>query len=137
MLLVSLDIVLVQAGTGMAVNLYVSLSRRHPGSHPRDYFVGSLRSMRWALGHGAVALVVHASLGLALAVLALVGPIYAALRRRAAVALVAGVAGLLVIGAGFNGASYLDYNDTLSSLLMALLGFGAVGLYSVALLLQP
>jgi hypothetical protein len=45
------------------------------------------------------------------------------------------LAGLLVIGAGFNGASFLDFNDNLSSLLMAVLTLGALGCYSAALCL--
>ena len=41
--------------------------------------------------------------------------------------------GLLVIGAGFNGASFLDYGHDISSLIMALLAFGAIACYAAAL----
>jgi hypothetical protein len=44
---------------------------------------------------------------------------------------------LLVIGAGFNGASFLDFNDNVSSLLMALLALGALSCYMVGLYLLP
>lgn len=37
-----------------------------------------------------------------------------------------------VLGAGFNGAAFLDFNEASSSLLMALLAFVAVGCYAVA-----
>jgi hypothetical protein len=41
--------------------------------------------------------------------------------------------------AGFNGASFLDFNKDISSLIMALLAFAAIGSYVVAafLLSQP
>ncbi len=42
---------------------------------------------------------------------------------------------LLVIGAGFNGASFLDFNNNLSSLLMALLAFASAICYVVVLFL--
>jgi hypothetical protein len=45
------------------------------------------------------------------------------------------LAGLLVIGAGFNGASFLDFNRGISSLLMALLTLGALACYSAVLCL--
>jgi hypothetical protein len=41
----------------------------------------------------------------------------------------------LVIGAGFNGASFLNFNNNISSLIMALLAFGAIACYSAALFL--
>ena len=41
--------------------------------------------------------------------------------------------GLLVIGAAFNGASFLDFNDNVSSLIMALLAFASIGCYAAAL----
>jgi hypothetical protein len=48
------------------------------------------------------------------------------------------LAGCLVIGAAFNGASFLDFNNDVSSLIMALLAFSAVGSYAVALsLVRP
>ncbi len=40
-----------------------------------------------------------------------------------------------MIGAGFNGASFLDFNHNTNSLIMALLAFGAVASYAVALFL--
>jgi hypothetical protein len=40
--------------------------------------------------------------------------------------------GLLVIGAGFNGASFLDFGGNISSLIMALLAFAAVACYVTA-----
>ena len=45
------------------------------------------------------------------------------------------LAGLFVIGAGFNGASFLDFAHNISSLIMALLSLVAIGCYATALIL--
>jgi len=135
MILAAILLVLVQAGIGMVVNLYVTIPASHPGAHPADYVTGSFRSVAWAIGNGGPALVVHASLGLALAV-AVIGVAGRALRLgRPAVGVLSVLAMLLVIGAGFNGASFLDFNQNVSSLIMALLTLGALGCYAAALCL--
>jgi hypothetical protein len=76
----------------------------------------------------------HAALGLALAVFAVAAAVWAIRSREPAVAAWTLVAGLLVIGAGFNGASFLDFAHDVSSLIMALLAFAAIACYSIALL---
>ena len=43
--------------------------------------------------------------------------------------------GLVVIGAGFNGASFLDFAHTINSRIMALLALAAIGCYAAALML--
>jgi hypothetical protein len=135
MLLAAILLVLVQSGIGMAVNLFVTIPSSHPGARPADYFGGSFDSVIWAIGHGAPALAVHASLGLALVVI-VIGVAVCALRlRRWAVGSLSVLAGLLVIGAGFNGASFLDFSHDSSSLIMTLLAFGGLGCYSAALCL--
>lgn len=130
-------LVLVQVGIGMDVNLYVVVPTHHPGAQPANYFTGSLHSVAWALGHGTTALVIHASLGLGLIVLAIFVAVrcLSAARRSAGVLTVLGA--LLIIGAAFNGASFLDFNNNLSSLLMALLAVGALACYGIAIYLLP
>lgn len=128
-------LLLIQAGIGMVVNLYVTIPARHPGARPSNYLSGSFHSVAWALAHGAIALAVHASLGLALAVLVIAIAIRSFLSPSWPVRVWAIVAGLLVIGAGFNGASFLDFNDNISSLIMALLALAAVACYAVVLYL--
>src|SRR6266567_146193 len=44
---------------GMALNLFITLPRSHPGSNPNDYFSGSLQSVVWALGSGIWLLLIH------------------------------------------------------------------------------
>jgi hypothetical protein len=126
-------LVLLQAAIGMIVNLYVTIPTGHPGAQPSEYFGGSLHSLAWAIAHGGAALAFHAALGLAL-VLVVIGIAIDAVRLRGrAIAVWSTIAALLVIGAGFNGASFLDFNDNTSSLLMALLAFAAVGCYAVVI----
>ena len=132
MLLAVIVLVLVQAGLGMAVNLYMTVPAHHPGAHPANYFSGSYDSVTWAIGHGTLALVLHASLGLALVVVAIGAAVHALRSSQRAVAIWSVLGGLLVVGAAFNGASFLDFNDNISSLLMALLPFAAVASYAVA-----
>lgn len=135
MVLGALVLVLVQAGIGMDVNLFVTIPARHPGARPSSYLGGSFHGVVWSIAHGAIALAIHAALGLALAVLVISVAGYGLRLRDRAIAAWSVLAGLLVIGAGFNGASFLDFNDNISSLIMALLALGAVACYSVALYL--
>jgi hypothetical protein len=151
-LLLMIALVIVQAGLGMAVNLYVSVPRAHPGAKPGNFLAGSLSSIGWAISHSPLALAIHAVLGIALVATALLLAVSAARLRQAVVAgcaitaarlrqaVVAGcaiTAAMLLIGAGFNGASFLDFGHDINSLIMALLAFAALLLYAVALYLVP
>src|SRR6202167_1048639 len=135
MILAAIVLVLVQSGIGMDVNLYVAIPTQHPGARPSSYFSGSVRSVAWAVAHGTPALVAHAVLGLALALLVIGVAVYAIRLGRRPVGAWSVLAGLLVIGAGFSGASFLDFNTDMSPLIMALLGLGAVACYSAAIYL--
>jgi len=126
-------LLLAQMAVGMVVNLYVVVPARHPGARPGDYLGGSARSIGWAIGSGRAVLAVHAALGLELVVAALAVFGVALARRRARTAAWAGLAAALIVGAGFNGASFLDFGRDYSSLIMALLSLGAVGCYLLAL----
>lgn len=125
-------LVLAQAGIGMVVNLDVVIPTRHPGAHA-DFFGGSFHSTIWAIAHGSAGLAIHAVLGLCLAVVVIGVAIHAVRLGDRTVGAWSSVAALLVIGAGFNGASFLDYNHDVNSLLMALLAFGAIACYSVVM----
>lgn len=127
--------VLAQTGIGIVVNLYVTIPAHHPGTHPSNYFAGSTRSVVWAISHGAAALAIHATLGLVVVVLAIAVALIAVRGSNRALKIWLIVAAGLVIGAGFNGASFLDFNQNTSSLLMALLALGSVVCYSIALFL--
>ena len=128
---------LVQFGLGMYVNLFASIPLSHPGHGAADFFAGSYHSVAWAetSAQAPVILAVHAGLGLLLvagsvwlAALAIGGH-----RRGFVWAAVLGA--LFILGAGFNGASFLNYNKDANSYVMALLFALAVLCYIVLLAL--
>ncbi len=126
-------LLLVQFLLGMALNLFVELPTDHPGAKPPEYFSGVVQSVTWAILHGPVLLVLHASLGIFL-VLAAVGVILEAVRtgpRSYAAATIVG--GVAILGAGFNGGSFLNYNEDFSSMIMAALFAIAIAAYGFAL----
>jgi hypothetical protein len=131
-------LVVIQVAIGMVVNLYVTVPAQHPGAHPANYFSGSFRSVIWAIGSGAISLAVHGAFGLALILFAITVAVRAVRLRTGGVAVSSVLAALLAIGAGFNGASFLDFGgQNVSSLLMALLALGALSCYLLALYLLP
>lgn len=135
--LVLLLLLLIQFILGISNNLYVKIPAHHPGAQPADYFSGSARSVGWAFGHGAVVLAAHAGLGILL-VLAAIGLVVQSVRlRRRSRTTLATIGALCVIGAGFNGASFLDFNKNLNSLLMALLFAAAMLCYLLVIYLEP
>ena len=119
-------LICLQSGVGMFVNLFVAIPDNHAGSKPSDFFSGSTQSIGWAVAHGAVALVIHTELGLLLAVM-VIGIVARALSigRRALTTWVV-LGALFTIGAGFNGASFLDYNKDVSSFVMTALALAAL-----------
>ena len=135
--LAAVVLVLIQAAIGMVVNLDVTIPANHPGSRPSNYFAGSVSSVGWAVSHGAAALAIHGTLGLAVAVVVIGVGVRSFAVARWPVRAWSILAALLVIGAGFNGASFLDFNYDVSSLIMALLALGAVVCYTVVLFLLP
>jgi hypothetical protein len=129
-------LLVIEAGLGMAVNLYVVVPTYHSGAHPSNYFSGSVKSVGWAISHGAIVLAIHATFGLLLGLFVIQVVVRAAQQAHRSVTVWAIVGGLFVIGAGFNGASFLDFNETINSLLMAFLTFAAIVCYSVTMYLS-
>jgi hypothetical protein len=126
-------LILVQSGLGMAANLYVTIPAHHPGAHPSNYFTGSANSVAWSVSHGAVTLAVHAVFGFAIALMAVATSLRVLTLTRRGVSVWALLGALFLLGAGFNGASFLDFNNNISSLLMSLLAFASVACYAVVL----
>jgi hypothetical protein len=135
----ALVMLIAQFMLGMAVNLFVKIPTDHPGSNPAEYFSGVAQSVTWAILHGHILLAIHAGFGLVL-VIAAVGTMVQSIRARRRGLILSSVFGVIgVLGAGFNGGSYLNYHQDFSSMLMAT-GFAiAVVAYSVGLYLatQP
>jgi hypothetical protein len=119
-------LLLIQYLLGMVVNVYVVLPGRHPGADARGYFTGAVSGLAWVISDGPGWAAAHAAFGLALALVALAS-IALARRQDGRLALTLSVLGALaVVGAGFNGASFLDYGHAFSSMIMA-------GLWALAL----
>ncbi|MGB8197003.1 MAG: hypothetical protein WCF25_08355 [Acidimicrobiales bacterium] len=124
-------LICVQSGIGMFVNLFVSIPKDHAGANPSNYFSGSMRSVAWAIGHGAVALALHMVLGLLLGIM-VIGIVARAFAIGRASLIVWSVLGAsATIGAGFTGAGFLDFNQNVSSFFMALLAFASLICFAV------
>jgi hypothetical protein len=131
----TLIFLIIQFLLGMAVNLFVTIPTNHPGANPPEYFGGVAQSVTWAILHGHVLLQVHAVLGLLLVVNAF-GLLVAAIRTRARDLIWITSLGLFgVLAAGFNGGSFLNYNQDFSSMIMASFFAWAVIAYSVGIFL--
>jgi hypothetical protein len=119
-------LLLTQYLLGMVVNVYVVLPGRHPGAGAPDYFTGAVSGLDWVISDGPGWAAAHAAFGLALALAALAS-IALARRQDGRLALTLSVLGALaIVGAGFNGVSFLDYGHAFSSMIMA-------GLWALAL----
>ena len=126
-------LLVVQFFAGMITNLYIVIPPRHPGANAHSYLAGAARSVGWAITSGRFWLAVHAALGMLLAV-GSVELIVVAARSRSVRWIWLSVAGCaFLIGAGFNGASFLVFGRDLSSLIMAGLFGLSLASYVVAL----
>ena len=129
-------VLVIQFLLGIAVNLFVTIPTDHPGARPVEYFSGVVQSVTWAIIHGHMLLIVHASLGLLL-VLAALGLLVQAIRARVRPMIVTtAIAFVAVLAAGFNGGSFLNYNEDFSSMLMAAFFAAAVIAYTAGLFIM-
>lgn len=128
-------VLLVQFILGMVVNLFVDIPKNHPGARPSEYFSGAAQSVAWAVTGGPFWLVVHAGLGLLLLLAAIAALTMAIASRRRAWIVTGGIGLIGVLAAGFNGASFLNYNQDFSSMLMSAAFAIAVASYVLGLLM--
>jgi 1,4-dihydroxy-2-naphthoate octaprenyltransferase len=104
---------------GIVVNLFITVPSSHPGTNASEYFSGVLQGVYWALLHAESYLWVHVIIGLALFLTSIILLIMSIVARRGGW-ITTSIIGLIgVVGAGFNGASFLNYNEDFSSLLMS------------------
>ncbi|HKW60519.1 MAG TPA: hypothetical protein VJR46_12275 [Candidatus Dormibacteraeota bacterium] len=134
----SLIALVVQFLLGMVTNLFVDIPKDHPGANPPEYFSGVFQNVTWAILHGPSSwLTLHAIVGLLLVAFGfrLLVP---AIRSRDRTAITTSVIGALgMLGAGFNGGSFLNYHEDFSSMLMATFFAIAVTSYAVGLWATP
>lgn len=134
MALIATFLVIVQIALGMVVNLYVTVPNHHSGANPSNYFAGSYRSVLWAISSSSATLVIHSLLGLLLIVMSISVAVHATITHIRRVTIYAVLGLLFVVGAAFNGASFLDFaGKDINSLLMALLALGALCSYVMIL----
>ena len=130
---IALGILIVQFLLGTTVDLFVKIPADHPGANPPEYFGGVVASVSWAILHGGLWLTLHAALGLVL-LLAALGTLVQAIRLRGGGRITLAAIGFVgMLGAGFNGGSFLNYHEDFSSMLMAV-GFALAMAAYVALL---
>ncbi len=128
-------LLLVQYLLGMVANLYVTLPAHHPGANASNYAAGIGPGLGWLIGQGPVWAAAHAALGLALVAAALANIVFTWRRGSRLVIASAVLGALFIIGAGFNGASFLNYGHDVSSLIMAVLWALALACYLTGLYL--
>jgi len=128
-------LLLAQFLLGMAVNVSVVLPKHHPGAGASNYFSGVASGVSWVISSGPAWVAAHATFGLALivAALAAIALSWRAGSRTERTMSVLGL--LLIIGAGFNGASFLNYGKAVSSFIMAALWALATACYVTSAIL--
>jgi len=129
-------LLIIQFFLGMITNLYVTIPSSHPGAGAKDFFAGAPDALSWAVGSGPVALAMHAALGMFLSLASILFIISAA-RAHDRMWIYLSVAGcLLLIGAAFNGTSFVMYNHDFSSLIMSGLFALSLGSYLTGIYLS-
>lgn len=128
-------LLIVQFFVGMITNLYITIPASHPGTGTNNFFAGASAALGWAVASGPAWLAVHAALGMALAAASLAFIVNAARSRDRMWIWLSVVGSLLLIGAGFNGASFLLFNHNFSSLIMSGLFALSLGSYLAGIFL--
>jgi hypothetical protein len=128
-------LLLVQYLLGMITNLFVTLPAHHPGARSGNYFGGVVSGIGWLIPHGPAWAAAHAAFGLALVAAAIGSLVMSRWHRSRAVTTLSVLGALAIIGAGFNGASFLNYGENFSSMIMAGLWALALGCYLTSMFL--
>jgi hypothetical protein len=128
-------LLLIQYLLGMAVNLYVVLPGRHPGAGAGNYLAGLTSGLAWVIPDGPAWAAAHAALGLALVVAAFAAIAMTGRQASRAATGTSVLGALAIVGAGFNGMSFLNYGHDFSSMIMAGLWALALACYITGLFL--
>jgi len=126
-------LLLAQYLLGMVVNIYVVLPSHHPGASASNYLSGIASGIGWLIPDGPTWAAAHAAFGLALVVAAYAAITLARGQRSRVYLVTAALGALAITGAAFNGASFLNYGQAFSSMIMAGLWALALGCYLTGL----
>jgi len=132
----TLVLLVIQFLVGMSLNLYVTIPTHHPGAGSGPYLSGAVASVLWSFSSGLPLLIIHVVIGIVLLLNGVELVLHAVRSHRGQTPIWFAAVGLTaIIFAGFNGASFLKYNLSISSMLMSV-GFAvAVVCYVVILTL--
>lgn len=119
-------VLLIQFLIGMVVNLFVTVPGHHPGAKANDFFAGIASAIGWVIPDGPVWLAAHVTLGLALVVASLANLAWAPALHHKTYTAASVLGALAILGAAFNGASFVNYGHDFSSMIMS-------GLWALAL----
>lgn len=123
---------------GMVTNLFVDIPRDHPGANPPEYFSGVFQNVVWAILHGpSLWLTAHAVLGLLLVAFGFRLLVPAVRSHHRPTVVTSTVGAVAMLGAGFNGGSFLNYHEDFSSMIMAGAFAIAVTAYVIGLWALP
>jgi hypothetical protein len=113
---------------GMSLNLFVTIPTKHPGSSGNNYASQSWHSLIWSLaGHGGWGLAFHVYLALLLVFGSISLFVFALVLHNKNWSITSGIVALFTLGAFFNGLSFIDFNKSISSMIMATCWLVAVG----------
>jgi hypothetical protein len=104
---------------GIVVNLFITVPTVHPGTKAPEYFSGVVQGVYWALQHAESYLWLHVIVGMLLFLASIVLLVTSIVARRRGWIITSIIGFIGILGAGFNGASFLNYNEDFSSLLMS------------------
>jgi hypothetical protein len=110
----------VQFLAGMLLNLFVALPKTRPGSSGDNYLVRSWTTLVWAFsGGGGWTLTTHVVIAAVLVIMTTALFIRSLGKSGRGLRWGSGIATVFIIGAFFNGLSFVDYNQDVSSMIMA------------------
>ncbi len=116
----------VQFLLGMVVNLFVTIPDHHPGSHAKNFFAGVASGITWAVSQESFWLILHILFGFVLIIASFVNIVLASQIGRKIYTVLATLGAFAILGAAFNGISFINYGENFSSMIMA-------GLFALAL----
>ena len=104
---------------GIVVNLFVTIPDQHPGANAPEFFTGIATAILWVIPHGAPMLTAHIVLGLVLVIAGLLNILWAPRMTSRPYTALAFLGAMALLGAAFNGASFLNYGHDFSSMIMS------------------